>query len=328
MAKSSSTPPRWRRYALVALACFACGAHAQRYPVKPIRLVLPFPPGGGTDALARIIVPKLSDNLGQSIVIDNRPGAGGNISAEIVAKSQPNGYTLLMGVAAVFTTNQSLYSKLPFDPERDFAPVTQLGTYQFILVVHPSVPIKSVGELVALVKTKPGSLNYASSGVGSPLHLAAELFKSRAGIDLVHVAYKGGGPAALAVLAGETQLLFGSVASSLPHVKTGRLRALAVTGAKRLPIAPELPTIAELGYPGFDVTGWDSVVAPRATPREIIARLNSEIVKVLRVPEVSAQILNIGYESTGTTPDELATIIKTETATWAKVIKDANIRAD
>lgn len=328
MATSSSTPPRWLQYALVALACFACGAHAQGYPVKPIRLVLPFPPGGGTDALARIIVPKLSDSLGQSIVIDNRPGAGGNISAEIVAKSQPNGYTLLMGVAQVFTINQSLYSKLSFDPERDFAPVTQLGIYQFILIVHPSVPVTSVAELVALVKTKPGSLNYASSGIGSPLHLAAELFKSRAGIDLVHVAYKGGAPAALAVLAGETQVLFGSVASSLPHVKTGRLRALAVTGTKRLPLAPELPTIAELGYPGFDVTGWDSVVAPRATPREIIARLNSEIVKVLRVPEVSAQILNIGYESTGTTPDELATIIKTETATWAKVIKDANIRVD
>lgn len=316
------------RCVLVALACFACTAYAQNYPTKPIRLVLPFPPGGGTDALARIIGPRLSESLGQTLVIDNRAGAAGNISAEIVARSQPDGYTLLVGFSTVLTTSKSLYSKLPFDPERDFEPITQLATAQYILVVHPSVPARSLAEFVALAKAKPGTLNYASSGAGSPLHLAAELFKTRAGIDLVHIAYKGGGPAALAVLAGEAQVLFGSVAATLPHTKTGRLRAFAVTGTKRSPLAPELPTIAELGYPGFNVTAWDSVLAPRGTPKKIIARLNAEIVKVLRAPDIAALIRNVGYEPTGTTPEELAAIIKTESATWAKVIKDANIRAD
>lgn len=316
------------RCVLVALACFACTAYAQNYPTKPIRLVLPFPPGGGTDALARIIGPRLSESLGQTLVIDNRAGAAGNISAEIVARSQPDGYTLLVGFSTVLTTSKSLYSKLPFDPELDFEPITQLATAQYILVVHPSVPARSLAEFVALAKAKPGTLNYASSGAGSPLHLAAELFKTRAGIDLVHIAYKGGGPAALAVLAGEAQVLFGSVAATLPQTKTGRLRAFAVTGTKRSPLAPELPTIAELGYPGFNVTAWDSVLAPRGTPKKIIARLNAEIVKVLRAPDIAALIRNVGYEPTGTTPEELAAIIKTESATWAKVIKDANIRAD
>jgi tripartite-type tricarboxylate transporter receptor subunit TctC len=313
---------------LVALAAFACSVHAQNYPTKPIRLVLPFPPGGGTDALTRIIGPKLSENLGQTLVIDNRAGAAGNISAEIVARSQPDGYTLLVGFSTVLTTSKSLYSKLAFDSERDFEPITQLATAQYILVVHPSVPAKSLAEFVALAKAKPATMNYASSGAGSPLHLAAELFKARAGIDLVHVAYKGGGPAGLAVLGGEVQVLFGSVAATLPHTKTGRLRALAVTSTKRSPLAPDLPTIAELGYPDFNVTAWDSVLAPRGTPKEIIARLNTEIVKVLRTPDIAALIRNVGYEPTGTTPEELAAIIKSESATWAKVIKDANIRAD
>lgn len=316
------------RCVLAAFASFACTASAQSYPTKPIRLVLPFPPGGGTDALARIIAPRLSENLGQTIVIDNRAGAAGNISAEIVARSQPDGYTLLVGFSTVLTTSKSLYSKLAFDPERDFEPITQLATAQYILVVHPSVAAKSLAELVALAKAKPGTLNYASSGAGSPLHLAAELFKARAGVDLVHVPYKGGGPAALAALAGETQVLFGSFASTLPHAKAGRLRALAVTSTRRSLLAPDLPTIAELGYPGFNVTAWDSVVAPRGTPHEIITRLNAEIVKVLRAPEVAALVRNVGYEPTGTTPEELAAIIKGESATWAKVIREANIRAD
>ncbi len=322
------TPFRALRCGLVALACLACSAHAQSYPTKPIRLVLPFPPGGGTDALARIIGPRLSENLGQTIVIDNRAGAAGNISAEIVARSQPDGYTLLVGFSTVLTTSKSLYSKLAFDPERDFEPITQLATAQYILVVHPSVTAKPLAEFVALAKAKPGTSNYAPSGAGSPLHLAAELLKARAGIDLVHVAYKGGGPAGLAVLAGETQVLFGSVASTLPHTKTGRLRALAVTSTRRSPVAPELPTIAELGYPGFNVTAWDSVLAPRGTPKEIVARLNTEIVKVLRMPDIATLIRNVGYEPTGTTPEELAAIIRTESATWAQVIKEANIRAD
>ncbi|MBI2227206.1 MAG: tripartite tricarboxylate transporter substrate binding protein [Betaproteobacteria bacterium] len=324
----------WVRNFFAAGAFFAVwglaggGAFGQDYPAKPIRLVQPFPPGGGTDAVARILQPKLSEALGQPLVMDHRPGAAGSIAGEIVAKSAPDGYTLFMGYSTVMTTNKSLYSKLAFDPLADFAPITQLMTSQFVLIVHPSVPAKSVGELVAFAKAKPGNLNYASAGIGSPLHLAAELFKSRAGINIVHVAYKGGGPAATAVLAGETQLLFGSIAASLQHVKTGRLRALAVTGLKRSPLAPELPTLDESGFPGYNVTAWHSFVAPAGTPRAIIARIRAETVKVLHLPDIVTLINNIGYEPTGTTPEQLAEIIRTESAMWAKVIKDANIRAE
>lgn len=311
---------------IVLIWCVAVGA--QSYPTKPIRFVLPFPPGGGTDALARIITPSLAERLGQPIVIDNRPGAAGNISADIVAKSAPDGYNLLMGFSTVLTTSKSLYAKLPFDPERDFAPITQLATAQYILVVHPSVPAKTIAEFIVLARAKPGTLNYASSGVGGPLHLSAELFKARAGIDLVHVAYKGGGPAATAVIAGEVQLIFGSVASSLQHIRSGRLRALAVTGSRRSPLAPELPTIAESGFPGFNVIAWDSLLAPKDTAHGIITRIYTEISHVLKSPEVRELINNIGYEPTGTTPAELAAIIRSESATWAKVIRDANIRAE
>lgn len=298
------------------------------YPTKPIRLVHPFPPGGGTDAIARILQPKLSEALGQPLVMDHRPGAAGSIAAEIVAKSAPDGYTLFMGYSTVMTTNKSLYSKLAFDPLEDFAPITHLATSQFLLIVHPSVPAKSVGELVALAKARPRSLNYASAGIGSPLHLAAELFKSRAGIDMVHVAYKGGGPAAMAVLAGETHVVFGSVAASLQHVKTGRLRALAVTGLKRSLLAPGLPTLDESGFQGYNVTAWHSFVAPAGTPRDIIMRLHDESIRVLRLPEIVQLINNIGYEPTGTKPEQLAEIIRTESALWAKVIRDANIRGE
>jgi len=300
---------------------------APAYPTKPIRVVLPFAPGGTSDGLARIIGPKLGEGLGQSLVIDNRPGAGGNIAAEIVARSAADGYTLYMG-SAVLTTSKSLYSKLPFDPVRDFAPITHLATGPYFLVVHPSVPAKTVSELVAHAKAKPGGLNYSSPGVGVPAHLAAELFKSRAGINMVHVAYKGGGPAGLAVLAGETQVFFGTGASALPHVKAGRLRALAVTGLQRSAHAPELPTLDESGFRGFNITTWDSFVAPAGTPQAVIARIHAETVKVLRLPEIRERIINIGYEPTGTTPKELAEFIRTESALLAKVIKDANIRVD
>lgn len=313
--------------AAVMLMLFAAHAPAQIYPNKPIRVVLPFPPGGGTDALARIISPRLSEGLGQSIVIDNRPGAAGNIANEIVAKAAPDGYTLLLGFATTLTANPSLY-KLPFDVIRDLAPVTQLGTAQFFLVLHPSVPAKSLKEFIALAKEKPGQMNYSSSGPGSPLHLAAELFKQRAGINIVHVPYKGGGPAAAAVLAGEVQVLFGSVASTFPQVKAGKLRALAVTGDKRSYLMPDLPTISETGFPGFRVTGWDGVLAPGPTPRNIIVKLYTDIVRVLTVPEVREAFLRVGYEPTGTTPEQLAQIIKAETTLWAKVIKDAGIRPE
>jgi tripartite-type tricarboxylate transporter receptor subunit TctC len=310
------------------MALGAGGAAAQTYPIKPIRAVLPFPPGGGTDALARILAPKLNESLGQPLVIDNRPGATGNIAAEIVARSAPDGYTLALTFANILTANKSLYAKIPFDSIRDFAPITQLGTAQFILAVHPSVTAKTVSDLVALAKGKPGSLNYASSGVGGPLHLAAEMFKARAGIDIVHIAYKGGGPAAAAVLGGEAQIIFGSVASTMPHVKNAKLRALATTGLKRSRLVSELPTLDESGFAGFNVIGWDALLAPAGTPRAVIDRLHSETVKVLRLPEVGVLFNNVGYEVTGTTPEQLAEIIRAESAMWAKVIRSANIRAD
>jgi tripartite-type tricarboxylate transporter receptor subunit TctC len=314
----------------LAAAIFLCAnpASAQTYPNKPIRVIVPFPPGGGNDALMRVITPRLGEALGQLLVIDNRAGAGGNIAAELTARSAPDGYTLLMGFSTVMTTNKSLYKNAGFDPVKDFAPITQLATAQYILIVHPAVPAKNIAELVALAKAKPGTLNYASAGVGTPLHLAAELFKRRAEIDIVHVAYKGGGPATTAMLAGEAQMMFSSMASALPQVRAGRLRALAVSGLKRSLLAPDLPTLDESGYRGFNVTAWGSLVAPAGTPARIIDLLNSKTLQVLRMPEMRGPINNVGYEPTGTTPEQLGAMIRTESATWDKVIREANIRAE
>jgi len=303
------------------------GANAQVYPDRPVRLVLPVSPGGTSDALARILAPKLNDGLGQPLVIDNRPGAGGNVAANIVAKSAPDGYTLFMG-QPMLTTNKSLYITLAYDPEHDFAAITHLGTGQYILVAHPAVPAKNITELVALARAKPGTLNFGSPAVGSASHLAGELLKSRAGIDMVHVAYKGGGPAALAVLAGEIQLSFGTVASALPHVRAGRLKAIATTGVQRSSFAPDVPTLDESGFRGFNVTTWDCFVAPAGTPKSVIARVHDETVKVLRMPEIRELVTKIGYEPTGTTPAELTAFLRTETTLWAKVIKDAGVRAE
>ncbi|MBI3938722.1 MAG: tripartite tricarboxylate transporter substrate binding protein [Betaproteobacteria bacterium] len=313
--------------ATAMLICLTGNAASQTYPTKPVRLVLPVTPGGGTDALARIIGPRLAEGLGQSIVIDNRGGAGGNIAIEIVAKAVPDGYTLYMGVGARLMVNPLTY-KLAFDPIRDFAPITQLAAAQYILVVHPSVPAKAVNELIALAKARPGSLNYASVGVGSGPYLAAELFKSRTGIDIVQVPYKGGGPAATAVVGGEVQILFGSIASTLPHVKASKLRALAVTSKNRSHLIPELATIDESGLPGYNFTVWDGVLAPTGIPRTTVSRLHSEITKVLKMPDTRELFRRVGYEVTGTTPRELADILRAESAIWAKVIKGANIRAN
>lgn len=321
-------------YAGVALSALTLvighvqAAESRAYPTKPIRLVLPFPPGGGVDVVARIMAPKLSETLGQQVIVDNRGGAAGNIAAEIVVKSPPDGYTLLLGFSTVMTVNKALYPNLTFDPAKDFEPIIQLTTSQYVLAVHPSVPAKSVAELVRLAKAKPRALNYSSAGVASPLHLAGELFKSRAGVDMVHVPYKGGGPAAAAVMTGEAQVVFGSVAASLGHISAGKLRALAVTGLTRSTLAPELPTLHESGYPNFNVTAWQSYVAPAGTPREIVNRIHGATVEVLRIPEIAKAVNNAGNEVTATTPEQLAQIIRSESETWAKVIKSANIRAD
>ncbi len=290
-------------------------------------MLLPFPPGGGTDGIARVILPKMSQALGQPIVIDNRPGAGGVAAADIVAKSAPDGHTLFMGSSTFVTATPSLI-KLPYDAAKDFAPVTMFATAAFILAVNPQVAATSVSQLVTLAKAKPGSLNYASGGVGSPLHLAAELLKNRAGINIVHIAYKGGAPAATAVLAGEAQIIFGSFAASLPQIRAGRLRALAVTGAARAPLLPDLPTLIESGFPGFNLQAWNSFEAPARTPDVVIQRIYSEAAKATQIPEVIDLMNKIGYAPANTTPRQYAEQKRTETAMWAKLIKDANIRGE
>lgn len=316
-----------RPLSAVVMALSAPALLAQTYPDRPIRMVLPFPPGGGTDGLARVILPRISQSLGQPIVIDNRPGAGGVAAADLVAKSAPDGHTLFMGSSTFVTATPSLI-KLPYDAMKDFAPITLFATAAFILAVHPQVAATSVSQLVALAKAKPGSLNYASGGVGSPLHLSAELFKNRAGINLVHIAYKGGAPAATAVLAGEAQIIFGSFAASVPQIRAGRLRALAVTGLTRAPLMPELPTMIESGFPGFNVQAWNSFEAPARTPGAIVQRIYNETTKAAYLPEVIDLMNKIGYAPTNTTPAQYAEQKRAETAMWAKLIKDANIRGE
>lgn len=303
------------------------GAERSDYPTRPVRLLVPFAPGGGADTLSRIITPKLHNMLGQPWVVDNRGGAAGNIAADIVAKAAPDGYTVFMGFNTVLTVNPSLY-KLSYKVEKDLQPVTLLATAQYILVVHPSVQAGTLKEFIELAKRKPGSLNYASAGVGSPLHLAAELFKKRAGINMVHLAYKGGGPAAAAVLAGEAQVLFASVASSLPQVKAGRLKALAATGTKRSKVAPELPTIAESGFPGFDVSSWYALLVPAGTSPVIVNRIRGAAMKAVELPDVQDAMSRQGLDVETSTPQELAARIKAETAVWARVIKETGIRAE
>ena len=316
---------------LLALAAFGAlpiattAVHAQDYPIRPIRLVLPFAPGGSTDGLARILAPRIGEALGQTVVIDNRPGAGGNISAQIVAHATPDGYTLLVA-SAMLTTNKSLYSKLAYDPEADFAPITHLGGGPYVLIAHPSLGVTDLRGILALAKQKP--LNYASSGVGGASHLASELLKMRAGIEMAHVPYRGGGPASLAVLSGETPLMFGTIASSIGHIRAGRIKALALSGLERTDLLPGVPTVDESGIKGFDVTTWDGLVAPGGTSAAVLARLNAETVKILRTPAVQEAIRKIGYEPTGTTRESFTAFLRAETAKWAKVIRAANIRAN
>jgi tripartite-type tricarboxylate transporter receptor subunit TctC len=300
---------------------------ADAYPSRPIRMLVPFAPGGGADTLARILTPRLHTAMGQAWVVDNRGGAGGNLAAEIVAHAAPDGYTTFLGFSSVLTVNPGLY-KLPFSMEKDLQAVTLLASAQYILVVHSSVAANNLKEFIALAKAKPGGFNYASAGVGSPLHLAAELFQKRAEVKMQQINYKGGGPAAASVLGGETQVLFGSVASILQHVKTGRLKALATTGARRSKVAPELPTIAEQGFPGFDVSSWYALLVPAKTPASIVNRLHAELTKAVGAPDVQQTMNRQGLDPETSTAQELAARIKAETAVWAGVIKDAGIKAE
>ncbi len=314
---------------LLLLPCAIGLSHAAdiAYPQRPIRVVVASAPGGGLDISTRILAPKLTESMGQTWVVDNRSGAGGNVGAEIVVRASPDGYTVLTSTSTLLTVNPSLY-RMPFNVEKDLQPVTVLSGGEQVVVVHPTVPAKSLQELIALAKQKPGSLNYSSAGQGTALHLGAELLKLRAGIDMTQVAYKGGGPAAAAVLAGEVQVLVGTIASTITFINAGRLRALATTGPKRSRLLPDQPTVAESGYPGFDAGVWFGMTVPAATSKSVIDRLNRETVKALQYADVQAAMARQGLDAAPGTPAELAERIKRETATWAAVIKKTGIRAE
>ena len=304
-------------------------ANAQpAYPVKPIRLVVPFAPGGSTDTIARLIGQKLDEGLGQQVIIDNRPGAGGNLGVDYVAKSAPDGYTLIFGHVGTFGFGPSLYAKLPYDPIRDFAPVALFAMVPNMLVVHPSLPANSVKELVALARARPGQLNYGSSGNGSASHLATEYFKLLSKTDITAIPYKGTGPLVTDLIAGQTSLTITGVPPLYPHVQSGRLRALAVGSVKRLPLLPSLRTIAEAGVPGYESSTWFGPLAPAKTPREIIVRLNVELMKMLQRPDVRARFAAEGIEALGSTPEEFGTYIKSEIERWSRVIKAAHVRPE
>ena len=313
-----------------ALFSFAADAAAQtdRYPDRPVRLVVGFPPGGAADFSARILSHHLQPALGQTIVIDNRGGAFSNIANDIVAKAAPDGYTLLITADATITINPSVYSKLSYDAQRDLTPITLLIKFANVLVLHPSVPANSVRELIALAKAKPRQLSYAHPGVGSLQQLSAELFKLQTGVDFISVPYKGGGPAIVSLIGNETQLSFATPPSCIPFVKSGRLKAVAVTSAKRFPPLPDLPTISESGLPGFDVQGWIALFAPAKTPRKIIDRLHRESARIMHLPDSKERVLAGGAESAGTPPDEARAIVRNETAMWAKVVKTSGIKVE
>ena len=288
---------------------------------------VPYPPGGGTDIVARAVGQKLAEAWKQNVVIDNRGGAGGNIGTELVARAAPDGYTLLIAISS-FTVNPSIFKQLPWDPVRDFAPVSHVGSSAYILVVHPNVPARSVSQLIALARAKPGALNFASSGTGGPLHLAGELLKTSANINMVHVPYKGAGPAIIDLLAGQVQVLFGSSVTMLPLIKDGRLRALATTSARRLAVAPELPTMAEAGVPDCEVDGWYGVLAPAGTPPDRIRKLSDQLAAILREPEMRERFAKEGREAMGSKPEEFSRFIAAEIAKWAKVVSATGIKVD
>ena len=305
----------------------AAQSNVALYPARPIRIVVPQSPGASTDLTARLIAARLTEVFKQTVVVDNRPGAGTISGTEIVSKAAPDGHTLLV-VASSLTISPSLYTKLPYDPVRDFAPVTQLSKFPNLLAAHPSFAAKTLNDVIALAKAKPGTINYASAGTGTGTHMSAELLKQMTGIDIVQIPYKGGGPAAIAAIGGQTQLIIGTTVGLLPHVRSGKLRAVAVTSAKRAAVAPEIATFAESGAPGYEHEPWNGLLAPAKTPAAIIAKLNAEVVRNLGTPEVKKIFANEGAEAVGNSPDAFAAIVKSETAKWARVIKIAGIKID
>ncbi len=317
------------RLALAAVfAAISLGASAQTFPTKPIRIVVPFPAGGTTDVLARAVAQKLTESLGQAAVVDNRPGAGGNIGAELVAKSPPDGYTLLMGTVGTHAINPSLYPKMPYDHVKDFAPVILVAGVPNVLVINPSLPVNSVQELIAYAKANPGKLNFASSGNGTSIHLSGELFKTMAGIQMTHVPYKGSAPALQDLVGGQVQLMFDNLPSSLALIKAGKLKALAVTSLTRAAALPDVPTVAESGLPGFEASSWFGLLAPAGTPPPIVVTLNADVAKWLATPEAREKLLAQGANAAGGSPADFARHIAAETAKWQKVVRESGAKVD
>jgi len=305
-----------------------CAQVAAPFPAKPARLVVPFPPGGPLDITGRAIAQKLSEAWGQNVVVDNRPGAGGNIGADLVAKSPPDGYTVVMGALSTHAVNPSLYPAMPYDAVKDFAPITLVAVTPNVLVVNPALPVKSVQELIAYAKANPNKLSFGSGSNGSAGHLAGELFKVETGADLVHIPYKGAAPAMQALLAGDTQLMFDNLASAMPQVKAGKLRALAVTTAKRSSLVPELPTMAEAGVPGFDIATWFGLLAPAGTPKDVVAKWNADVVKILDSPEMREKLNAQGAEPAPMSPAQFAAFIAAELPKYARIVKASGARVD
>ncbi|RRH86974.1 tripartite tricarboxylate transporter substrate binding protein [Variovorax beijingensis] len=311
------------------LVCLPLAAAAQAgdFPNKAIRIVVPFPPGGATDAAARLVAVKMGEHWGQPVVVDNRAGAGGNVGSDLVAKASADGYTLVMGVTGSHAINTSLYSKMPYDPVADFVAISQVAVVPNVLVVHPSVPAKNLAELVALAKKEPGKLNYASLGNGTAAHLGMEMLKSEAGVDIAHVPYKGSAPAVSDLLAGQVQMMVDGLPSALPHVKAGKLRAIALTSLRRAPSLPDLPTIAET-YPGFYADAWSGLFAPKGTPQPVVDKLSAEVQRILKLPDVREKLTALGAEPVGSTQAEFAAHVKREIDKWAKVVKTSGAKVD
>ncbi len=318
---------RWLLFLLLVLGLAGPALAQQSYPSKPVKLLVGFPPGGPVDVLARIFAEKFSAMWSQPVLVDNRAGATGNIASELTAKSSPDGYTLLF-TANTHVTNGALYSKLAYDPIKDFSPISQVTYYSLVLVAHPSVPVKTLADLIALAKAQPGKLAFNSAGNGTPTHLTAELFRIAAGIDFLHVPYKGGAASTTDLLAGRVQFAFSNPVSALPHVKSGRLRALATTGTARSPIFPDVPTMAESGFPGLEAGTWHLFLGPAGLPNDIVNKLATDIRSVLRMADVRERFSAIGVEPIGTTPEQLAAIMRAEMEKWTKVIRAAQIKMD
>jgi tripartite-type tricarboxylate transporter receptor subunit TctC len=321
-------PKTFKLLAGAALALATAAAFAQTYPTRSIRLISPFAPGGGTDITSRAIAPKLTSAFGQQVIVDNRGGAGGMVGVEIAAKAPPDGYTIVIGTIGNIAVNPSLYTKMPYDPQKDLVPIGQVANALNVLVVHPSLPAKTVKEFIAIAKQRPGALNFGSSGPGATDHLAGEVFNVMAGVKMVHIPYKGGAPAMLDLVAGQVEIVFSTMATAIGAIQGNRIRAIAMTGNQRYERMPQIPTIAEGGLKGFEVNNWYGFFAPAGTPKEIVTRLHTETAKALAMADTKTRLLDAGIIGTSSTPEQFNAYIQAETRKWAKVIKDAGIKAD